>query len=242
MKYTIAFFCVCNWFEAQRPLKHVEMSYEDSEIDFMNERIERTKIKTVESSRQTVRKLREAEEMAEKNIVSLGQQSNQITNVEIGVVKVSLNADKAINRTDELKQLNKNFIVSALNPGKVITNWKRKRAIKKEEKQIESVRRMEVTKLSESKSRANVVPKARKDSYHYQRDSFAPEETHDIHEQEINRNLDYMSDSVRRLKEMTVTMNGELDTQNTRLAKTGKDALEMGTRVRHVETKLKKIK
>eukprot|EP00835_Amoeboradix_gromovi_P003319 NODE_214_length_14327_cov_0.392325.p8 type:complete len:221 gc:universal NODE_214_length_14327_cov_0.392325:2625-3287(+) len=216
---------------------------DDLEVNFMNERIERTKLKSLESSRQTVRKLKESEDMAERNVVALAQQSNQITNVEVGIAKVSLNADKAINRTDELKRLQKNFISSALNPGKVIVNWKRKRTIKEEEKKIEMVRRMEITKLSENNSRANMVPHSSKrhdSSYH--RDSVAPDETHDIHEQEINRNLSYMSTSVKRLKEMTATMNAELESQNSRLTNTGKDALEMGTRVRTIETRLKKIK
>ncbi len=214
---------------------------EEMNIGYMNERIERTKVQSVESSRQTVRKLMEAEEMAEKNIDSLAGQSNQISAIEVGIKKVQLNADKAVNRTDELKQLNKNFMTSALNPGKLVTNWKRKRALKKEEKHIEQVKQFEVTKQSEINSKRADIPKALRQDSKFTREHMAPDEQ-DIYEEEINRNMSYMSDSVKRIKEMTLSMNTELNEQNGRLNKTGKEAMEMGSRVRHVETKLKKIK
>eukprot|EP00834_Sanchytrium_tribonematis_P006157 NODE_428_length_7645_cov_0.433740.p6 type:complete len:220 gc:universal NODE_428_length_7645_cov_0.433740:5622-4963(-) len=216
---------------------------EEFDIELMNDRIEQTKLKSLESSRQTVKRLKESEHMAEQNLTSLGQQSNQLSNVEVGITKVSLNADKAVNRTEDLKQLNKNFIVSSLNPGKIVTNWKRKRNLKKEEKKIEEVKRYEITKKAETSSRVARIPKSgsRHDSS-FDRDHVAPDETHDVHEEEISRNLSYMSDSVRRLKEMSTMMSSELADQNDRLNKTGKDALEMGTKVRTVETRLKKIK
>ena len=155
----------------------------------------------------------------------------QIANVNRHLDMSKAYSDKAANSADELKQLNRSiFIPVVSNP------FRRKERERKELERLqsdhaehmaerdnirqfeyESNARIQETARANSGGRSERRGRSEADRRRYQ---FEEDSEDDRVEDELDDNLDLLGDAVGRLKNMAVTMNTELDSQNRALNKT----------------------
>ncbi|RKP26840.1 hypothetical protein SYNPS1DRAFT_10981, partial [Syncephalis pseudoplumigaleata] len=203
---------------------------EDEDIEGIKRQIHTVKQDTLQSTRNAVQKLQETEAVATSTMTTLGRQGEQIINVERQLDMTDLHAERAAERTDELKRLNRSiFRPSFKNP---FTS--KKRAEKElEQKQREHEEYMQkrselhtaeyqtqqrmATAMGAPGTRGAQGYKSAKDIYGDESGRYTFEDEDPSVEREINENLDVISDSMQRLKMMGTAMNAELTAQNDRL-------------------------
>ena len=155
----------------------------------------------------------------------------QIANVNRHLDLSKAYSDKAANQADELKQLNRSiFIPVVSNPfrrkekeRRELENKQRDHAEHMAERdnirqfEYESNARIQETARMNSNQRTERRGRSEADRRRYQ---FEEDSEDDALEDEIDNNLDLLGDATSRLKNMAVTMNTELDRQNSELNKT----------------------
>ncbi|KAI7870751.1 hypothetical protein BDF14DRAFT_1769109 [Spinellus fusiger] len=207
---------------------------DEQEIAGMKQQIRNIKQDSLASTRNALQKIHEAEKVAANTMNSLGQQSTQIANVDRNLDLSKAYSDRASAQASELKQLNRSiFIPVVTNPftkkskeRKDLENRRKDHSEHMEER--EDIRRFEY----ESQARVEEVQRqtqrgpgsnggyrrgrSEADKRRYQ---FEADEEDDALEDELDENLDLLGDATSRLKNMALSMNTELDSQNKQLNK-----------------------
>eukprot|EP00834_Sanchytrium_tribonematis_P005143 NODE_292_length_10587_cov_0.520881.p5 type:complete len:248 gc:universal NODE_292_length_10587_cov_0.520881:8114-7371(-) len=224
---------------------------EGAEIDVMKDRIDITKQKSLQSSRNTRRLLEESQRMAAINSMNLSEQRDKLNNIEDNMNLVDVHADKAITKTDELEQLNKNFITSAANPLKYYHRSKNNRANEKHNKREKQVReelgqkRPSNSRLEETNDEIIQMNRQRGRSPNSKasrtRNNYLEGEENCQVEKEIDDNINFSSSALKNLKLMAMAQNEEIKAQNERIGNISKSTDAVSSKNKRTEKRLKKF-
>ncbi|KAI9594791.1 hypothetical protein BDF19DRAFT_466027 [Syncephalis fuscata] len=203
---------------------------DDEDVEGIKRQIHTVKKDTLDSTRNAVQKLQETESLATNTLTTLGRQGEQLINTERQLDMTNLHADRAAERTDELKRLNRSiFRPSFKNP---FTSKKRadKELEQKQREHEDYMQKRSELHTAEYQTQQRInnamgAPGSRgAQGYQSAQDRFGDEsgrytfEDEDPNvEREIDNNLNIISDSMQRLKMMGTAMNSELSAQNDRL-------------------------
>ncbi|CAO3594057.1 unnamed protein product [Absidia cylindrospora] len=210
-----------------------EEEEEDEEVGGLKKQIRDIKQESLQSTRNALQKINEAEQSAAQSLNQLGTQSSQIANVNRNIDLAKAHSDRASSQADELKQLNRSiFIPVVKNPFN--KGARQRRDIEKlQANQAEHMEERDNIRQFEQESNARIDQASRRndrvsanagyrrgrsqaDRNRYQ---FEADEEDDKVEDELDENLDLLGGATARLKNMAMTMNDELDSQNKQLGK-----------------------
>eukprot|EP00835_Amoeboradix_gromovi_P000385 NODE_13_length_42895_cov_0.518413.p15 type:complete len:250 gc:universal NODE_13_length_42895_cov_0.518413:4644-5393(+) len=220
---------------------------EKDEIEFMKDRINVTKEKSLDSSRSTRRRLEESERMAALNMSNISDQNDKLTHIEHNMNIADLHTDKAINKTERLEQLNKNFITSAANPLKYYHNAKHNSRNKKHDAKEKELKGAEIQSPSSTlrDKREQIYNSSgdrnKSSSGRRGRQQLLDGEEHCPIEREIDENVEFMSGSISRLKQMALAVNEEVSSQNQRIKNISSASDSVQSKTVRTERKLKKF-
>ncbi|KAI8377980.1 uncharacterized protein BYT42DRAFT_572375 [Radiomyces spectabilis] len=209
---------------------------EDEEVAGLKQQIRNVKQDTLQSTRNALAKINETEGTAANTMNMLGQQSSQIANVDRNLDLSKAYSDRAASQASELKQLNRSiFIPVVKNPfTKKSRNRKELEALKSDHAEHmaerdnirqfehESNARIDRAQRANQRTSANAGYRRGRSEADRQRYQFEGDSEDDQVEDEIDSNLDLLGDATSRLKNMALTMNDELDSQNKHLHKMDK--------------------
>ncbi|GAA5801293.1 hypothetical protein HPULCUR_006739 [Helicostylum pulchrum] len=206
---------------------------EEAHVSGMKQQIKNVKQDSLASTRLALQKIHETETTAANTMNMLGQQSSQLANVNRHLDMSKAYANKAESSADELKQLNKSIFIP------VVSNPFRRK--EKERRELENMQKDHAEHMAErdnirqfeyessarilETNRLNSAPgtatggrrgRSEADRRRYQ---FEEDSDDDKVEDEIDENLDLLGGAVGRLKNMALTMNTELDSQNDQINK-----------------------
>ncbi|KAI9299439.1 hypothetical protein BJ944DRAFT_172385 [Cunninghamella echinulata] len=203
---------------------------EDEEVGGMKRQIRDIKQESLQSTRNALQKITEAQDSAAQSMNMLGNQSGQIANINRNLDLAKAHSDRASSQADELKQLNRSiFIPVVKNPFN--KGARQEREIQKLQKEhAEHMEERDEIRKFEYESNARIDQANRQyqntnsgrggyrrgggrsqaDRNRYQ---FEADEEDDAVEDEIDNNLDLLSGITGNLKTMALTMNDELDSQ-----------------------------
>ncbi|KAI8339200.1 hypothetical protein BC941DRAFT_373527 [Chlamydoabsidia padenii] len=209
---------------------------EDQEVGGLKKQIRDVKQDTLQSTRNALQKIHEAEQSASQSMNQLGAQSTQIANVNRNIDLAKAHSDRAASQADELKQLNRSIFIPVV-----------KNPFNKSARQRRDIERLQADQAEHMEERDNIrqfehESNARIDQANRQNDrvssnagyrrgrseadrrryQFEADEEDDAVEDEIDSNLDLLGGATARLKNMAMTMNDELDSQNKHLGKLNK--------------------
>ncbi|RUS21970.1 hypothetical protein BC937DRAFT_90843 [Endogone sp. FLAS-F59071] len=218
---------------------------EEEEVQGIKQQIGFVKQESLQSTRNAVDKIRQAEDAAGNTLNMLGTQSQQLANIDRNLDTAKEYSDRAADKTNELKQLNRSIFLPVIkNPftrksreqaelnavaRDTAEHSKERQNIRKAE--YESQQRIEQAQKKNERmgSNGSRAPRSQSDRDRYQFEANAED---DAVEDEIDQNLDYLGDATARLKNMALTMNQELDSQNRTLDKVSKKVDPLNERVR----------
>ena len=202
---------------------------DDEDVEGIKQQIRGVKQDTLSSTRNALRALNESEEVGSRTLNKLSQQTDQMINVERQLDMADLHTDRAADRTDELTRLNKSiFRPTFKNPFSSGKAKKRDEEMERAKQQYrdqadaraegaaasyQSKQRMEKA-LYGDVSQASSRGKYASDRSKY---TFEGDSEDDRIEDEIDSNLDQMSEGLARLKGIGLAMNTEVKSQNERL-------------------------
>ncbi|KAL0951144.1 hypothetical protein HGRIS_007879 [Hohenbuehelia grisea] len=249
------------FFDGPRPVRTPPPGEEnDEDVEGIKQQTKYVKQESVNSTRNALRLAREAEETARNTLNRLGDQSEKLANTERHLDVAKGHSQKADDRTDELKQLNR----SIFRP--VITfNKDAKRAAKEaqvqarydEEREEREKGMMEIRETQNRIGRAATYGRgddgegsgrfrsadqqaARKEQR--KRYQFEATASDDEAEDELDNNLDEISDMTKRLKALGSAMGQELDNQNSRIERIEGKTVGLDGRIFRNTERLKRIK
>ncbi|KAJ1306942.1 hypothetical protein OPQ81_007923 [Rhizoctonia solani] len=215
---------------------------EEEEVEGIKQDTRKLKQESVQSTRNALRIAREAEETARNTLLKLGDQSEKIANTERHLDLAKGSTNRAEDKTDELKQLNRSIFRPVIVFNERLEREKDSSAYGQrsggggddnygeDEEGISSGRR----NLPPEQQRARQAARAR-----YQFEATASD---DELEDELDDNLDEIHDVAKRLKALAVASGQELDTQNARLTKITNKTDQLDTKIVRATDRLKRIK
>ncbi|KAF9155834.1 Protein transport protein S9 plasma membrane t-SNARE [Linnemannia schmuckeri] len=208
----------------------------EEDVDRVAQQIRDTRQESVNSTRNALRALQEAEESSGRTMTQLGEQSEQLGRIERSLDSAQIHADNAQEKAGELKTVNRSmFAIHIKNPFN---------STKKREKELEEAKRKAAEELAQreairreeyqSKQRIDMAMgngaygRAQGNTNSYsnngrggpgERSAYGFENTaeDDAQENEIDQNLDAMGGYLARLKTSALTMNQEVNRQNERM-------------------------
>ncbi|KAI9445166.1 protein transporter SEC9 [Lactarius indigo] len=219
---------------------------------------------SVNSTRNALRMAREAEETARGTINRLGGQSEKLANTERHLDVAKGHSQRADDRTDELKQLNRSIFrpvitfnkdaKRAAQEAKVQQRYEEER--EEREKAMGDIRETQnrLGQASTYGSREDEIgagPNGRRSKTAAQlslqkeqrkRYQFEATASDDELEDELDDNLDEISDVAKRLKALGTAMGQELDNQNNRIERIEEKTVSLDNRVFRNTERLKRIK
>jgi len=226
---------------------------DDEDADRIKQQIKFTKQDTLASTRNALNKIREAEDMGSQTLVRLGQQSEQLGNVSRNLDSAKAYSDRAVDKAGELKQLQRSMFIPVFkNPfNKKSRELKEIEAARRDHKEhadtLEEIRRYEY----ESQQRLENLDRQQQRQQHGHGDAtsrdreryqFEADAEDDAIENEIDLNMDALSAATGRLKNLALTMNGELESQNDFLANTEKKVAPLSEKIATTTYRINKIK
>lgn len=227
---------------------------DDEEADRIKQQIKFSKQDTLASTRNALNKIREAEDMGSQTLTRLGQQSEQLGNVNRNLDAAKAYSDRAVDKAGELKQLQRSMFMPVFkNPfNKKSRELREIEAVRQDHKEhaatLEDIRKYEF----ESQQRlANLERQQQRPQYGHgdtsarserERYQFEADAEDDAIEDEIDSNMDALAAATGRLKNMALTMNGELESQNNFLSNTDKKVAPLAERIATTTYRINKIK
>ncbi|KAH9064187.1 protein transporter SEC9 [Lactarius vividus] len=205
---------------------------------------------SVNSTRNALRMAREAEETARSTINRLGGQSEKLASTERHLDVAKGHSQRADDRTDELKQLNRSIFrpvitfnkdaKRAAQEAKVLQRYEEER--EEREKAMGDIRetqnrlgqastygsREEEIGAGENRRRIAQQSLQKEQRKRYQFEATASD---DELEDELDGNLDEISDVAKRLKALGTAMGQELDHQNNRIERIEEKTVNLDNRV-----------
>ncbi|KAJ2780538.1 Protein transport protein S9 plasma membrane t-SNARE [Coemansia javaensis] len=224
-----------NRYQSATPPSRRTAEESDEEYDGIKAQINRVKMDTLESTRNSLRTLEQTDKVATSTLAKLGQQTEQILNIDRKLEQTSITAQDSVAETSRLRTLNKSiFHFSVKNPltkGRrreqeiLLNEDRRNQELRANERRVrgihESHRRVE--RFAETKGPAVRKPAGRmdasgriipdRDAARGERSRYMLDDEDPEIEDEIDRNLDSMSAAVGRLKQMSIATAVELKAQ-----------------------------
>ncbi|KAJ2927187.1 hypothetical protein H1R20_g9936, partial [Candolleomyces eurysporus] len=220
------------------------------------------KQESVNSTRNALRMAREAEETARNTLTRLGDQSEKLANTERHLDVSKGHAQRAEDKTDELKQLNKSIFRPVITWNKDAKRAAQEAKVQSRYEEERDEREKSMMDIRESQNRLGRAgaygrddpegltgggsrfrsaeqQSARKEQR--KRFQFEKSASDDELEDELDDNLDEIGDAVKRLKSLGMTMGQELDSQNTRIERIDGKAGGLDNRLFRNTERLKKI-
>ncbi|KAF8640933.1 hypothetical protein AX17_000580 [Amanita inopinata Kibby_2008] len=234
----------------------------DEDVEGIKTQTRFLKQDSVNSTRNALRLAREAEETARNTLTKLGDQSEKLANTERHLDVSKGHSQRAADRTDELKQLNRSIFrpVITFNKDAKRAAQEAKVQARYEEGRVERERAMiDIRETQNRLGRAATygrddeesVPSvgrfktseqlaARKEQrMRYQFEAGASD---DELEDELDDNMDEINDATKRLKALAMGMNQELDSQNGRIERIENKTVAVDNRIHLNTERLKRIK
>ncbi|KAJ2450140.1 Protein transport protein S9 plasma membrane t-SNARE [Coemansia sp. RSA 2336] len=252
---------------AQQPSSRYQVSQEDSdeEYDMIKSQIGRVKQDTLESTRNSKRTLEQTDKVARETLTKLGQQTEQLVNMDRKLEDTMLTAEESVQQSHKLQVLSGSiFRPHVKNP---FTRKKRdaEKLAKLEQQRQEALRANErsLREVQASQRRvgqytdpgkhhdgrpagrmdangrivSTASGRSRGERSRYMLDDEDPEV-----EDEIDQNLDDISNSVGMLKKMSLAMRSELKAQEDPLGRLAENADKTSSHVGMASYRLDRIK
>ncbi|KAL7753039.1 Protein transport protein S9 plasma membrane t-SNARE [Sorochytrium milnesiophthora] len=236
-------------------------SKEDEEDAYQEtfQEIQRVKGESVNSTRNALRRVREAEEVGTKSLRQLNEQSEQLAKAEGQILQAEYHAASAEVKTQNLEKLNRNFIVATISSAFSNPFNKAKRREKELAEKIETEKQLAANKENARKDARSTqqrneaaisggrVPGSagassrRDDGPFRSRTNRLDEEENCEMENEIDSNLGEISSGLGRLKMLAMAQQDTINTQNNQLGRMDRSADDVHDRVRRTDGKLKRI-
>ncbi|CAE6507581.1 unnamed protein product [Rhizoctonia solani] len=245
---------------------------EEEEVEAIKQDTRQLKQESVQSTRNALRIAREAEETARNTLLKLGDQSEKIANTERHLDLAKGSTNRAEDKTDELKQLNRSIFRPVIVFNKDEKRRKQEQRIADRHEQERDERENAAVDVRDSHNRigraATYGQRSGEGDDNYGegeegissgRRNLAPEQqrarqtararyqfeataSDDELEDELDDNLDEIHDVAKRLKALAVASGQELDTQNARLNKITNKTDQLDTKIVRATDRLKRIK
>ncbi|KAJ2800022.1 Protein transport protein S9 plasma membrane t-SNARE [Coemansia helicoidea] len=237
---------------------------DDEELDMIKGQITRAKMDTLESTRNSLRTLEQTDKVATATLTKLGQQTEQILNIDRKMEQTSITAQDSVAETSRLRTLNKSiFHFNVNNP---FTKGKRREAeaAKNEE------RRQRELQINERRIKGVQASQRRTDTLtgangprvtrpagcmdasgrivstggpgSSERSRYALEDEDPEIEDEIDSNMKDISRAVGRLKDMSLATRAEIKAQERPLQRIVDNADKTSAHVGLASFHLNKIK
>ncbi|KAH8997926.1 protein transporter SEC9 [Lactarius akahatsu] len=238
----------------------------EEDVEAIKQQTRFVKQDSVNSTRNALRMAREAEETARGTINRLGGQSEKLASTERHLDVAKGHSQRADDRTDELKQLNRSIFrpvitfnkdaKRAAQEAKVLQRYEEER--EEHEKAMGDIRatqnrlgqastygsrdgsREEEIRAGPTGRRTGAQQSLQKEQR--KRYQFEVTASDDELEDELDDNLDEISDVAKRLKALGSAMGQELDHQNNRIERIEEKTVNLDNRVFRNTERLKKIK
>lgn len=210
-----------------------EMNSEDEDVEEIKREIRFTKNESVQSTRNTLQMAAEAEAAGRNTLGMLGSQGERVANTERTLALAESQTKIADEQSRELLRLQRSiFVPNMSNPFNSKRRMQEKEAkIKSEhlQEQIMRERRRQTAFESEqrvlnglnqpmqSETALKYKREMARESEERRRMQFEADSEDEAVEDEIDANLEGISQAAGRLKNLSVSMNEEIDSQNRRL-------------------------
>lgn len=234
---------------------------EEDDVEGIKQQTRFMKQESVNSTRNALRMAREAEETARGTLSKLGDQSERFANIERHMDVSKGHSQRASDKTDELKQLNRSIFRPV-----IVFNKDAKRAARdakiqeryEEERQEREKAMLDVRETQDRLGRAQTygqnddggqgsgrfrspaIQAVRKEQR--KRYQFEATASDDEMEDELDDNLDEISEVTKRLKALGTAMGQELDVQNKRIGTIEQKTVGLDNKIFNNTERLKKIR
>jgi len=234
----------------------------EEDVEGIKQQTRFVKQESVNSTRNALRMAREAEETARNTIGRLGSQSEKLANTERHLDVSKSHSQRAEDKTDELKQLNRSIFRPVITFNKEGKRAAQEAKIQKRYEDEREEREKGVMDIRETQNRLGQAssygqqdgirtgPNGRRGGTGQQtlqreqrkRYQFEANASDDEIEDELDDNLDEISDVTKRLKALGTAMGQELDNQNNRIERIEEKTVSLDNKVFRNTEKLKRIK
>jgi hypothetical protein len=235
----------------------------EEDVEGIKQQTKFVKQESVNSTRNALRMAREAEETARGTINRLGDQSEKLANTERHLDVAKGHSHRAEDRTDELKQLNRSIFrpvitfnkeaKRAAQEAKVLNQYEEER--EEREKAMMDIRNTQnrlgkASAYDKGEEGIGAGPTGRSRNTAQQahqkeqrkRYQFEATASDDEMEDELDGNLEDISDVTKRLKALGMAMGQELDNQNSRIERIEEKTVNLDNKVFRNTERLKRIK
>ncbi|KAF8912694.1 synaptosome-associated proteinsynaptosomal-associated protein 25 [Gymnopilus junonius] len=225
----------------------------EDDIEGIKQQTRFVKQESVNSTRNALRLAREAEETARNTLTRLGDQSEKLANTERHLDVSKGFSQRAEDKTDELRQLNRSIfrpVITFNKDAKRAAQEAKVQARYEEERDEREKAMMDIRESQNRIGRAATYGRADDEeeligsrSRMKSADQLAAQrEQHDELEDELDDNLDEIGDMTKRLKALGMTMGEELDRQNNRIKRIEDKTVGLDQRIFNNTERLKRIK
>jgi hypothetical protein len=236
----------------------------EEDVEGIKQQTRFVKQDSVNSTRNALRMAREAEETARGTINRLGGQSEKLANTERYLDVSKGHSQRAEDRTDELKQLNRSIFRPVITFNKDAKRAAQEAKVLQRYDEEREEREKAMTDIRETQNRLGQAstygsqeedivagPNGRRTKTAAQqtlqkeqrkRFQFEATASDDELEDELDGNLDEISDVAKRLKALGSAMGQELDNQNNRIERIEEKTVNLDNRVFRNTERLKRIK
>jgi len=224
----------------------------EEDIEGIKQQTRFIKQESVNSTRNALRLAQEAEETARGTLTRLGDQSEKLADTERHLDVAKSHSQRADDRTDELKKLNRSIFLPAITFNK---DGKRAAQEAKIQSRYEDEQKEREKTMIDIRDTQNRLGRAAtyerhddkgsdkiKSVDHRKRFQFEKDDEDDQLEDELDDNLDQISDATSRLKALGMAMGQELDSQNLRINRIEEKTVKLDNRVFRNTERLKNIK
>ncbi|TCD71501.1 Protein transport protein S9 plasma membrane t-SNARE [Steccherinum ochraceum] len=229
----------------------------EEDIEGIKQQLRFTKQESVNSTRNALRLAREAEETARGTLQKLGDQSESLANTERHLDVSKGHSQRAEDKTDELKQLNRSIFRPVITFNKDAKRAAQEAKVQQRYDEDREEREKAMTDIRETHDRLGRAQSygqqdpnsrykteaqlaARKEQR--KRFQFDATASDDEMEDELDDNLNEISDMTKRLKALGSTMGQELDRQNERIGRITEKTDSLDNRIFRNTKKLERIK
>ncbi|KAA1468237.1 synaptosome-associated proteinsynaptosomal-associated protein 25 [Dentipellis sp. KUC8613] len=236
----------------------------DEDVEGIKQQTRFLKQDTVNSTRNALRMAREAEETARNTIGRLGDQSEKLASTERHLDVAKGHSQKAEDKTDELKQLNRSIFRPVITFNKDAKRAAQEAKVQQRYEEEREEREKAMSDIRETQNRLGrattygtgdeegmrgpggrrMLTGTQQAMRKEQRKKYQFEATasDDELEDELDDNLDEISEMTKRLRNLGSAMGQELDKQNNRIERIEEKTVNLDNRVFRNTEKLKRIK
>lgn len=222
----------------------------EEDVDYVRSQIKNTKMQTLQSSRNALRMVMDAESNATRTMDQLGSQSEALSRMEHRMDVTQIHADIAADKSAQLKDLNRSMFRPVFkNPFASKKRGEAKLAKAQEDRLAAQELR---SQGAEPKGRGMEGGAAAGGDHYRSRRDYSPssygryqfeadEADHEV-ERELASNLDNVSEAAARLKSMALSMNGEIQNQNVAITRLSEKVDKTGATIASNSSRLRSIK